>query len=131
MPRNAMRHVQEVSKPLGVGLAVLFHVCPSLCPTDHRTHRNDEDIHQEMTAIGGKGAAGVRQRGKMIMKRCGHTHTHEASFFRCKGLQMAKLADHCSGKLSQLLNALALVSSPPPSTHHKNPATMERRQLKI
>jgi hypothetical protein len=26
----------------------------------------------------------------------------------CKGFQMAKLPEHCSGKLSQLLNALAL-----------------------
>src|SRR6516162_9166022 len=81
---------------------------PTLCSTNHRTHRNDEDIHQEMTAIGGKGTAGVRQRGKMLMKRRGHAHTHKEAFSQCQGLQMVKLPDHCSGKLSQLLNALAL-----------------------
>src|SRR6266571_1315204 len=85
-------------------------VFPTLCSTHHRTHRNDEDIHQEMTAIGGKGTAGVRQRGKMLMKRRGHAHTHEEAFSQCQGLQMIKLPDHCSGKLSQLLNALALGS---------------------
>src|SRR6516164_755232 len=108
MPRNPMRQVQEVPKPLGIGLAILFNVFPTLCSTHHRTHRNDEDIHQEMTAIGGKGTAGVRQRGKMLMKRRGHAHTHKEAFSPCQGLQMVKLPDHCSGKLSQLLNALAL-----------------------
>src|SRR5712671_2516951 len=108
MPRHPMRQVQEVPEPLGIGLAILFNVFPTLCSTNHRTHRNDEDIHQEMTAIGGKGTAGVRQRGKMLMKRRGHAHTHEEAFSQCQGLQMVKLPDHCSGKLSQLLNALAL-----------------------
>src|SRR6516164_2303908 len=108
MPRNPMRQVQEVPKPLGIGLAILFNVFPTLCSTHHRTHRNDEDIHQEMTAIGGKGTAGGRQRGKMLMKRRGHAHTHKEAFSPCQGLQMVKLPDHCSGKLSQLLNALAL-----------------------
>ena len=64
-----MRQVQEVSKPRGVGRAVLFDVLPPLCPTDHRTHGNDEDIHEEMTALGGVGATGVRQHGKMLMER--------------------------------------------------------------
>src|SRR6516165_219931 len=112
MPRNPMRQVQEVPKPLGIGLAILFNVFPTLCSTHHRTHRNDEDIHQEMTAIGGKGTAGGRQRGKMLMKRRGHAHTHKEAFSPCQGLQMVKLPDHCSGKLSQLLNALALGQIP-------------------
>src|SRR6516162_8570031 len=116
MPRNPMRQVQEVPKPLGIGLAILFNVFPTLCSTHHRTHRNDEDIHQEMTAIGGKGTAGGRQRGKMLMKRRGHAHTHKEAFSPCQGLQMVKLPDHCSGKLSQLLNALALAKRWQPRT---------------
>src|SRR6516165_10140436 len=78
MPRNAMRQVQEVSKPLGVSFAVLFDVFPSLCPADHCTHGNDENIHQEMTAIGGAGAAGICQHGKMRLpwkRRCPSQHT--------------------------------------------------------
>jgi len=69
MPWDAIRQVQEVTKPRGIGLPVFFKVFPPLCPTDHGTHRNDEDIHQEMTAIWGMGTAGVGQRGKMIVKR--------------------------------------------------------------
>src|SRR5262249_29118303 len=53
------------------------------------------------------------QRGKMLMKRRGHAHTHKEAFSQCQGLQMVKLPDHCSGKLSQLLNALALGAALP------------------
>jgi hypothetical protein len=48
----------------------------------------------------------------MLMKRGGHTHTHEEAFFRCRGLQIAQFSPHCSGKLSHLLNALALSLNP-------------------
>src|SRR5262245_28134238 len=53
MTGNTMWQLQEVGEPRLLRLAVLLNVFPPLRSTDHRTHRNDEDIHQQMTAIGG------------------------------------------------------------------------------
>jgi hypothetical protein len=64
-----MRNVEQVGEPLRLGCAVLFDVFPSLCPPDDGTHRNDENVHEEMPAIGGMGTAGIGQRGKMLLKR--------------------------------------------------------------
>src|SRR5262249_32550177 len=74
--RNAMRQVQQIGEPFLLGLAVLFNVLPPLCPTDDSTHRNDEDIHQEMTAIRRRGAAEIGQRSKIVLKRCRGEQTH-------------------------------------------------------
>src|SRR6266568_1863262 len=49
MTRDVMRQVEDICEPLRLGLPVLFNILPPLCPTDHGTHRNDENIHQEMT----------------------------------------------------------------------------------
>ena len=69
MPWKAMREVEQVGQPLGLGLPILFEVFPPLCSADDCTHRNDEHIHQEMAALRGVGAAGIGQRDKMILKR--------------------------------------------------------------
>jgi hypothetical protein len=46
MTGNAMGQVQDLGEPLGLGVAVLLDIFPALCPTNHRTNGNDEDIEQ-------------------------------------------------------------------------------------
>src|SRR6516165_4284739 len=85
MTRNAMWQVQEGREPLGLRRAVLFDVFPTVSTTNHRAHRNDEHIHQLVTAVGGIGASGIGQRGKIVLKRGRWEHTHKGPPLGTKG----------------------------------------------
>src|SRR5215510_3190544 len=85
MTRNAMWQVQKGREPLGLRRAVLFDVFPTVSTTNHRAHRNDEHIHQLVTAVGGIGASGIGQRGKIVLKRGRWEHTHKGPPLGTKG----------------------------------------------
>src|SRR4029450_12234551 len=85
MTGNAMWQVQKGREPLGLRRAVLFDIFPTVSTTNYRAHRNDEHIHQLVTAVGGIGASGIGQRGKIVLKRGRWEHTHKGPPLGTKG----------------------------------------------
>ena len=64
MTGNTLGQVQQLSKPLALGLAILCDVCPSLRPSNHGTDRNAKKFDPGVVLMGRMGERGSLQEAK-------------------------------------------------------------------
>src|SRR5215510_4532837 len=116
MPGNAMGEVQDLSAPSGLGLAVLLDVFPAIRPTNHGTHGHDQSSESLVALIGRMRGSGIREGGKMLLKRRRHAQAHAAVSCWCKGRLGRQEPYHLTGKPSHFSNALTLGTQRFPSS---------------